>query len=350
MPRITFLLPVYNGETYLAGTLQSLLEQDFDDFEILVVDDGSTDSSARIVEQAASPRIRHLHKPNGGLVDALNFGLGHIDAEFTARIDADDLCFPTRLSQQLDFVEFTGADAVSAKSLHIDEQGRVLGVSGSYGIFNADPNWLPAIEPYLPHPFLFARTEVLAGLGYRQAHLAEDADLCWRLSETHRIAMQDQVLGRYRLHDESVSAKSLRGARVQAYYSQIAAINALRRRDNQPELPYRVDMAMAMAAGENWDDLMELYADELDEAAQTRLRTASILKLLDLARWRKFQPLTRDITAAAEAVRALRGLDQRNLDEARNLIARASPADPAAPARPAKGGLGQRLFGFLDPR
>jgi glycosyltransferase involved in cell wall biosynthesis len=217
MPRVSFLLPVYNGERYLAETLESLLGQDYDDYDIVIVDDGSTDRTARLIDAVGSPRITYLYKANGGLVDALNFGLERLDCDFVARIDADDICFPTRLSQQLDFIAFTGAAAVSGQSLHIDTAGQVLGLSGTFGIFNADPEWLPAIEPYLPHPFLFARLDVLRDLGYRHAHLAEDADLCWRLAEEWPIAMQTRVLGKYRLHDESVSTRSLHGARVQAY-------------------------------------------------------------------------------------------------------------------------------------
>ena len=119
------------------------------------------------------------------------------DCELVARIDADDICTPDRLTQQIDFMGFTGADAVSSRSLHIDEVGNVLGVAGSYGIFNARADWLPAIEPYLPHPFMTAHLQVLRDIGgYRHAHLAEDADLCWRLIEEHKIAVQGEVLGR----------------------------------------------------------------------------------------------------------------------------------------------------------
>ena len=348
MPNVSFLLPVYNGARYLAETLDSLLAQDYPDFDIVAVDDGSTDASAGILAAYAAdhPRIRILTKPNGGLVDALNHGLAELDCAFVARIDADDTCFPDRLSKQLDFMAWTGAVAVSSKSLHVDEVGNVLGVSGSYGIFNADPHWLPAIEPYLPHPFLFARLDVLEEVGYRHAHLAEDADLCWRLAEQWPIAMQGAVLGQYRIHTDSISTNSLVGARVQAFYSQIAALNARRRAAGATEVPYHADMATAKEAGQSWDGLMALYDGHVSDAEAVHLRAGSALKLLDLARWRGYRPTAGDITAAAHAVRRVRDLGEENREQALKLIADITPGDDAIPIR----GFGDRLRGFLGRR
>ncbi|MEM1300922.1 MAG: glycosyltransferase family 2 protein [Pseudomonadota bacterium] len=345
MPSVSFLLPVYNGARYLAETLDSLFAQDYPDFDVLAVDDGSTDESPDILARYAEdyPRLRILTRPNGGLVEALNHGLSQLDCAFVARIDADDTCFPDRLSKQLDFMAFTGAVAVSSKSLHIDEVGNVLGVSGSYGIFNADPHWLPAIEPYLPHPFLLAQLDVLEEAGYRTAHLAEDADLCWRLAERWPIAMQGAVLGQYRIHTDSISTSSLTAARVQAFFSQLAALNTRRRMAGANEVAYDVDLATAMQAGESWDGLMALYADRISKSEAVQLRAGSVLKLLDLASWRGYRPTAGDITAAAHAVRQLREMSEENREEAMRLISGTAPADQAIPIR----GFGDRLRGFL---
>ena len=321
MPEVSFLLPVYNAELFLAETLASVLAQDFEDYDVLVIDDGSTDRSAEILDRFACPRLRVIRQENAGLVSALNKGLEVLDCDLVARIDADDICAPNRLSAQADFMAFTGAEAVSSRSLHIDEVGNILGVAGAYGIFNARADWLPAIEPYLPHPFMTARLQVLREVGgYRQAHLAEDADLCWRLSESFKIAVQGEVLGRYRLHTSSVSAKSLRSGRVQAFFSQIAALNALRRRESRHELAYEVSMADALAVADRWDGLFALYWDQLSRQEQSYLRAAAPLKLLDLATWRDFHLPSEDVMAAAEAVRALPQMDEDNRAEAEKLI------------------------------
>ncbi|MFK7941748.1 MAG: glycosyltransferase family 2 protein [Paracoccaceae bacterium] len=345
MPNVSFLLPVYNGERFLAETLDSLLVQDYPDFDIVAVDDGSSDRTPEVLASYAAdhPRIRILTKPNGGLVDALNHGLAQLDCAYVARIDADDICSANRLSLQLDFMAFTGAVAVSGKSLHIDEVGNVLGVSGSHGIFNADANWLPAIEPYLPHPFLFSRLDVLEEVGYRPAHLAEDADLCWRLAERWPIAMQGAVLGHYRIHTDSISTSSLTSARVQAFFSQLAALNARRRATDTDEVPYDVDMVSAKQAADSWDGLMALVAHQIDGDEAIHLRAASALKLLDLARWRGYSPTAGDITEAAHALRRVRELPEENREQAMQLISALPPADDAVPIR----GFGDRLRGFL---
>ena len=345
MPRVSFLLPVYNGALFLAETLANVMAQDFDDYDVLVIDDGSTDATPEILKRFACPRLRVIRRENGGLVSALNQGLDTLDCELVARIDADDLCTPDRLTRQLDFMAFTGADAVSSRSLHIDEVGNILGIAGSYGIFNARADWLPAIEPYLPHPFMTARLDVLRGIGgYRQAHLAEDADLCWRLAERHKIAVQGEVLGRYRLHTNSVSARSLRSGRVQALFSQIAALNARRRADGENEVPYDVDMAGAMTAGDSWTDLFALHEARLTTEERRHLRAAAPLKLLDLATWRHFRLPSEDVETAAQGLRALGEIEPENRAEAEELIAGAlGQLDEPRERR----SLGNRLRGLL---
>lgn len=321
MPEISFLLPVFNGERYLAQTVRSLLQQDYDDYDIVIVDDGSTDRSREIIDRFRSDRIRVLERPNGGLVEALNFGLERLDCDYVARIDADDVCYPHRLREQMAFMAFTSAAAVSARSLHIDEVGNILGVSGSYGIFSADAYALPAMEPYLPHPFMFARLDVMREIGgYRHAHLAEDADISWRLSEKHQIAVHGEVMGKYRLHTDSISAKSIRNGRVQAYFSQVAALNARRREASADEVTYDPSLGRALTAGADWDRLFAFHSEAVSAEEQAHVRAASHLKLLDLARFRSYQPEQDDIDRARAALKALPDLPEEEREPAEALI------------------------------
>lgn len=321
MPEISFLLPVYNGERYLAETLRSLLDQDYADFDIVIVDDGSTDRSREIIDRFMSDRIRILERPNGGLVEALNFGLARMDCEYVARIDADDVCYPHRLKAQMAFMEFTSADAVSARSLHIDEVGNILGVSGSYGIFDADASAVPALEPYLPHPFMFARRDVFEEIGgYRHAHLAEDADISWRLSERFQIAVHGEVMGKYRLHTDSISAKTIRNGRVQALFSQIAALNSRRRETGRMEIAYETSLGRALAAGSDWDRLFAFHEADLDAAEQTHVRLSSHLKLLDLGRFRAYGLEQDDIDRARKALLDYPALNDEARSNASELI------------------------------
>lgn len=105
-PAVTILLPVYNSAETLQATLDSLFAQQFEDFELLVVDDGSTDQSPDILQACHDPRLRVLKNPERlRLAGALNRGLQEAAAPLIARMDADDLCRPDRLNRQLAFMD-----------------------------------------------------------------------------------------------------------------------------------------------------------------------------------------------------------------------------------------------------
>ena len=97
-PRISILMPVWNGEKFLAAAVDSLLAQTFTDFELLVVDDGSTDATPEILRAYSDPRLRVVRLDHAGIVVALNHGLAQARAEWIARQDADDLSEPRRSS------------------------------------------------------------------------------------------------------------------------------------------------------------------------------------------------------------------------------------------------------------
>ncbi len=105
-PRIAILLPVYNAAPFIADAIHSLLTQTFQNFELHIIDDGSTDNSLQLITQAVAndPRIQLLHQPNRGLIATLTSAIDRIlgrGVEFIARMDADDLSLPTRLEKQL---------------------------------------------------------------------------------------------------------------------------------------------------------------------------------------------------------------------------------------------------------
>src|SRR4051794_39230969 len=97
-PVISVVMPVYNASRYLHSAVDSVLRQTFSDFELIAVDDGSTDNSKALLEQIAAnePRLRIVSRPNTGIVGALNDGLGVARGELIARMDADDIALPER--------------------------------------------------------------------------------------------------------------------------------------------------------------------------------------------------------------------------------------------------------------
>src|SRR5476651_1795687 len=103
-PPITVLMPAYNAGKYIGDAIKSVLEQSFGDFELLIVNDGSTDDTVKIIESFHDPRIRVIHQDNQGVAAALNNGLKHARSPYIARFDADDICSHKRLEIQYDFM------------------------------------------------------------------------------------------------------------------------------------------------------------------------------------------------------------------------------------------------------
>src|SRR5207237_10277673 len=130
-PRVSVLLPVWNGEAFLEQAMESILRQTLSSFELIVIDDGSTDRSAAIAEEFASrdPRMRVLRRPHEGLSAALNAGIAAARGEYVARMDADDISAPDRLRKQVAYLDAHPACvAVGAWSDVVDEAGRQIGL------------------------------------------------------------------------------------------------------------------------------------------------------------------------------------------------------------------------------
>ncbi|MEN8833412.1 MAG: glycosyltransferase family 2 protein [Pacificibacter sp.] len=111
MPKISIILPVFNAERFLESTLETVLSQTFQDWELIAVDDGSTDRSAQILERAASTQSRirvFCHPLRQGAFAARNTGIDHAKGAYIAFLDADDLWHPTKLAAQLSFMSRTG--------------------------------------------------------------------------------------------------------------------------------------------------------------------------------------------------------------------------------------------------
>jgi glycosyltransferase involved in cell wall biosynthesis len=104
-PSVSVLFPVYNGAPYLEDAINSILNQTYEDFEIIIIDDGSTDNSSSIIQQFKDTRIRFYAQKNQGLASTLNRAIKLSRGKYLARQDQDDLSFPKRLQKQVEFLE-----------------------------------------------------------------------------------------------------------------------------------------------------------------------------------------------------------------------------------------------------
>ena len=204
-PIVTVLLPVYNGERHLREAVESILSQTLAAFELLIVDDGSTDGTEAICRSFTDPRIRVIRREkHAGLVSALNDGIDRITTKYVARMDADDVAVPSRLVRQVAFLEARPDIAACGSWARELVDGRLRAVmrrpSGEYLRQTA---WRPV--PIF-HPTACLRTNVLQALRYRPDFIhAEDYDLWLRLYRHHRIDNVPAVLLHYRIHQASVS-------------------------------------------------------------------------------------------------------------------------------------------------
>jgi glycosyltransferase involved in cell wall biosynthesis len=233
MPQVSILLPCYNAAATLIEALDSLARQTLADFEIVAVDDGSTDASGQILagRAAADPRLRILSLPHGGIVAALNAGLSVCTAPYVARMDADDRAHPERLARQVAFLDaHPQVDVVSCRvagfpagqvrqgfSLYIDWLNSLLE--------DADIRREIFVESPLPHPSVtYRRQAVLAAGGYQDHGWAEDYDLWLRLylAGAHFTKLPE-VLLEWREHPARLTRSDSRYSlenflRAKAYY------------------------------------------------------------------------------------------------------------------------------------
>ena len=215
-PAISIVLPVYNSGQYLAETINSLLAQTFTDFELIIIDDGSTDNSTEIISGYADKRIRLLrNERNFGLIYTLNKGVELAKGKYIARIDGDDICAPDRLERQLYYFQQDPSVAVVASTVtFIDASGAETGTwpldretTTSRQIKNRMP-W----ENCIAHPSVMIDTAVARTYHYSTSQLhAEDYDLWLRLlADGQKIEKISEPLLYYRVHGTSITGSILR--------------------------------------------------------------------------------------------------------------------------------------------
>jgi len=318
-PRVTVLMAVHNGEPYVRESLQSVLDQTFTDFELLVVDDASTDGTVEIVTALADDRIRMLrNERNLGQVPSLNRGLSEARGEYVARLDADDACLPTRLARQVEILDRQPRVGLVGTWMDaVDKRGRLLGRLQKTLEDYVDFLYHTLImRVYVSHPSaMYRRDPVIALGGYDETTgPAEDKDL-WRKLALERLEARivPESLVRYRLHDQQLSQtqadyqRQVDGASQDRFLEQLA-----------PAAPATAVRLLLAGDSEAWshDPSDSLQGVELvlagartrvslddEEARRLDLRVA--LRLLDVANAQPWHPSAR--SAAAYAIARLPG-------------------------------------------
>lgn len=204
MPKVSIILPVYNGEKTLAASLKSIANQTYRDFETLIVDNNSTDSSCDIAREFTdTANVRIVHCKEQGLVPALNYGIYNSDCEFMARQDDDDYWYPDKLEKQMKrFEEQPHLDIIGTQIRTLDPDGRVeeIGTFGKKVNYAVEDNSMKQMlmigQNPICHPSVVIRRNVMLRVGgYSDLwHLAEDFELWCRMMPFAKFANIDEVL------------------------------------------------------------------------------------------------------------------------------------------------------------
>lgn len=209
MPKVSVVMAVYNGERYVKQTIDSILRQTFKDFEFIIVDDGSYDGTSKILKTYNDPKI-YVHKQeNQGLSKSLNTGIKLARGEYIARIDADDIAFPTRLEQQVKFLdEHPKVGLLGTACYLIDSSGKIL---TKFVMPTNDENIRKAMIKYNPifHPTVIMRKDAIEKAGYYDETFKNglDYDLWFKIAKIYKIANLKDPLILRREHNKSLSAR-----------------------------------------------------------------------------------------------------------------------------------------------
>ena len=180
IPKVSVIIPAYKAEKYIKATIESVLNQTMEDFEVLVIDDGSPDHQASIVKEVMQKdsRVSYFLKENGGVSSARNFGYKHAKGEFLAFLDADDLWLPNNLEKKIDyFNQYSSLGLVHSDAQVIDAENRSTGAvnKGKEGDILEDLlSWNGTCIP-APSSIL-VKKEVLENVGLFNEKLSNSAD------------------------------------------------------------------------------------------------------------------------------------------------------------------------------
>ena len=246
-PAVSVVISAYNARRYLAEAMESVLAQTFHDFEVIVVDDGSTDDTKKILDgfAARDNRIRVISRPNKGLTVSLNEALAAVRAPLIARMDADDVALPDRFAKQVQYLaEHPDIICISSAVELIDPFGVHIGVLTPPADHAAiDASLLKGNGGAIVHPAAMMRTDIVRQVGgYQEKYNnSEDLDLWLRLAEVGKLANLPDTLLKYRRDLGSVShTKRDNQLRMK---SQILA-DAYARRGLTPPSEWKFDLWM----------------------------------------------------------------------------------------------------------
>lgn len=209
-PKVSVILPVYNSSRYLRLAINSILSQNLDDFELILVDDASTDSSWEIARSFTDTRLRCFrNSTNSGIAKTLNYALTHARGKYIGRMDADDISLPERLARQTQFLDTHPEVGLLGSGIRrMNDMGRVTARMWRYPKGNALLQWSLFHRCPFAHPTTMIRFSLIDKIGGYPIQSAEDYALWEQLSWRTELANLPEALLLLRKHKTNITYKS----------------------------------------------------------------------------------------------------------------------------------------------
>ncbi|BEG97883.1 glycosyltransferase family 2 protein [Bacteroides sedimenti] len=204
---ISVVLCTYNDEKYIAESIQSILDQTYPYFEFIIIDDGSTDETNKIIKSFVDSRIILIEKANTGLIDSLNIGFARAKYDWVARMDGDDISLPERLETQVKYIKNSVA-VIGSQCALINENGDTIGHTWFKSKHRDIIHFMKIGLPVLAHPSVLINKKMFdLSNGYdKLMYVAEDFDLWCKLSHYGELMNINKELLCLRKHSSNISS------------------------------------------------------------------------------------------------------------------------------------------------
>jgi len=211
-PSVSVVMPVHNGADYVEAAIRSVLEQSFENLEILVVNDGSMDDTVEVVNGIEDSRVRLISQDQAGVAAARNRGIKEASGSFVAFLDHDDVWFPDKLARQLELFENSATGIVGSFMTYLTDKGPANAASGELVDGQQARIVAGRLMPF-PLSSIVVRTDLLRSLGGFDESLArvaqvEDLDLVARIARISAVGTVGTPLGYYRVHAGAASFRT----------------------------------------------------------------------------------------------------------------------------------------------
>lgn len=242
MPKISVILPVYNCEQFIYEAVNSVLLQTYEDFELLIIDDCSTDNTLKIVEKFKDSRILIIQKEkNTGYTDSLNYGVTIANGEYIARMDGDDICLPERFEKQVTFLDNNSNIALCGTAIKIIGEDRII----RHPLKHEDIAIKLCFGNSFCHPSVMGKKEVFLENRYdKNFEPAEDYDLWTRLAFKEELANLDEVLLFYRVHKNQISNTKSNIQFKKAFHSKLSMFSKFNPFEKFTDMQIKIALGM----------------------------------------------------------------------------------------------------------